>query len=147
MTRPLAPQKRTARAVGILILGGYLSYGVGSSIATAITTAPGYLPQPTTSTAIALGALMMLVNSGLVIGIGILMYPVLKAHSSRIALGYVATRLFEGIIMAVGVVSVLTLAVLGATGGGAAHLESLTALLVTGNLVAYNIAMAGLGGR
>ena len=145
MIRALAPQKRTARAVGILILGGYLSYGLGSSISTAITTAPDYLPEPTSSTIIALGAMMMLINSGLVIGIGILMYPVLRAHSLRIALGYLATRLFEAILMAVGILSILTLASLGATGGSIGSAQSLTALLVTGNQAAYNIAMAGLG--
>jgi hypothetical protein len=94
MNRALMPHRGTARVVGILILGGYLSYGLGSSITTAMTSAPGYLPQAAGSPTIAAAALMMLVNSGVVIAIGILLYPVLRAQSPRIALGYVATRLF-----------------------------------------------------
>lgn len=147
MNRTLAPRRRTARAVGILILGGYLSYGIGSSITTATTTASGYQPGPADSLTIAAGALMMLVNSGLVIGIGILLYPVLRAHSPRIAIGYAATRLFEGILMAVGIASVMALAALGTAGATIepAALQALTTLLVTNNLIAYNVAMLGLG--
>ena len=146
MNATVGAHKRTARAVGILILGGYLTYGLGSSITTAITTAPGYLPQASGGSTVAAGALMMLVNSALVIGVGVLLYPVLRVHSTTIALGYAATRLFEGILMAVGVASVLTLAALGTTGASIEQtsLESLTTLLVTSNLVAYNIAMLGL---
>lgn len=150
MNRIVEPRRRSARAVGILILGGYLAYGVGSSIVTGITGAPDYLAGPADSEAITIGALMMLVNSALVIAIGALMYPILRHISPGIALGYFGTRMFEGIFMAVGIVSILTLAAIGAgAGAGTApdqsRLESAATLLIAGNLVAYNVAMAGLG--
>src|SRR3546814_556046 len=102
MNRIAEPQKRIARAVGILILGGYLAYGAGSSIVTGLTSAPDYLPGSADSVTIAAGGLMMLVNSALVIAIGVLLYPVLRRFSPRIALGYFGTRVFEGILMALG---------------------------------------------
>ena len=45
----------------------------------------------------------LLLNSALVIGIGVLMLPILRPHNKNIALGYFAARVFEGIILAVGV--------------------------------------------
>jgi hypothetical protein len=49
----------------------------------------------------------MLLNSALVIGIGVLMLPILRPHNKNIAVGYFATRVFEGIILAVGVIHLL----------------------------------------
>jgi hypothetical protein len=69
---------------------------------------------------------MMLVNSLAVIAIGALMLPVLRQRTPATAVAYLATRIFEGIFLAIGAVALLL---------GAAH----------ANFLAYNIAMAGLG--
>src|SRR5215218_8202543 len=105
----LGSNRATARVVGLLFLGGYVTYGVGSAIATGIASAPDYLSRVGTSTAFTASAVLMLVNSALVIGIGALMFPILVRHSQAVAVGYLATRLFEGIILAVGVVGLLSL--------------------------------------
>ncbi len=119
-------QRRTARVVGILILAAYLFYGVGGAIATTMASAPGADSNP-----VFLGsALSMLVNSALVIGIGILLFPIVAAHSRRVALVYLGTRLFEGTALATGVVALVALS------GTAA---------VSANSLAYNIGMTGLG--
>ena len=109
-------ERRTARAVGTLMLAGFFLYGIGTSIAT--TASPGAL--------LTTGAVMMLLNSVAVVSIGALMLPVLRPHAAAVAVGYLATRIFEGAFLAVGA----------------------TALLVgfgNTNFLAYNIAMAGLG--
>ena len=85
-----------------MVLGGYLTYGVGSAIATGIAAAPDYLSSVSASTLFTASAVWMLLNSALVIGIGALMLPILRPHNKNIALGYFATRVFEGIILAVG---------------------------------------------
>ena len=122
----LSSTRRTARVVGMLVLGGYLTYGVGnaiatgiagtsarstSAIATGIAAAPDYLSSVWASTLFSASAVWMLLNSALVIGIGALMLPILRPHNKNIALGYFATRVFEGIILAVGVISLLSLVI------------------------------------
>jgi hypothetical protein len=142
--------RATARVVGLLFLGGYVTYGVGSAIATGIASAPDYLSRVGTSTAFTASAVLMLVNSALVIGIGALMFPILVRHSQAVAVGYLATRLFEGIVLAVGVVGLLSLVTVSEsyTAGGATtdpYLVTLGALVSSGNSLAYTVAMAGLG--
>jgi hypothetical protein len=133
-----------------LVLGGYLAYGVGNAIATGIAAAPGSLSRISGSTVFAASAVLMLVNSALVIGIGALMFPILKRHSQVVAVGYLATRVFEGIILTVGVVSLLSLVTVSRTytEAGApddSYFATLAALASGGNFLAYNVAMAALG--
>src|SRR5881275_974315 len=119
--------RRTARIVGVLFLAGYLAYGVGSLIATGIV----HSADRSGSTALFVtGAALMLLNSAFVIGIGVLMFPILRPHSKAIAAGYLGTRIFEGVVLAIGVVSLIVL-----TGSAA----------IDANSVFYNVAEAGLG--
>lgn len=108
--------RSTARIVGSLFLAAFLLYGVGTSIA---TTASSEVVLTT-------GVVMMLLNSAGVIAIGALMLPILRPHSPVIAAGYLAARIFEGALLAVGAIALLV----GVAGT---------------NFFAYNIAMAGLG--
>ncbi|MHA7262072.1 DUF4386 domain-containing protein [Arthrobacter sp. TMN-37] len=70
-------------------------------------------------------------------------------HSRAVAAGYLASRIFEAVLLAVGVVSLLSLTGIGteAAGGGldAGCLQSLGALAINGNFLSYQVAMAGLG--
>ena len=116
--------RRTARIVGVLFLAGFLAYGVGSVIATGNADGSG------STTLFVTGAALMLLNSTLVIGIGVLMFPILRPHNQAIAAGYLGTRIFEGVVLAIGVVSLIVL-----TGSSAIHANS----------VSYNLAEAGLG--
>ncbi len=121
--------RRTARIVGVLVLGGYLAYGPGSPLAAGIVRSG----DRSSSTALFVtGAALMLLNSAFVIGIGVLMFPILRAHNKAIAAGYLGTRIFEGVVLAIGVVSLIV-----ATGSGSAAIH--------GNAVSYNVAEAGLG--
>jgi hypothetical protein len=124
VVRPDSSVRRTARIVGVLFLAGYLAYGVGSLIAKGSADRSG-------STALFVtGAALMLLNSAFVIGIGVLMFPILRPHNKAIAAGYLGTRIFEGVGLAIGVVSLIVL-----TGSAAIHANS----------GFYNVAEAGLG--
>src|SRR5689334_25411846 len=80
--------RRTARIVGALVLAGYL-YGVGSLIAAGIVDSG----ERGDSTAwFVAGIALMLFNSAVVIGIGVLMFPILGARSKATAVGYLASR-------------------------------------------------------
>src|SRR5205085_9060301 len=125
VARPDSSVRRTARIVGVLFLAGYLAYGVGSVIATGNADSSG-------STALLVtGAALMLLNSAFVIGIGVLMFPILRPHNQAIAAGYLGTRIFEGVVLAIGVVSLIVVA------------DSTAA--IHANSVCYNIGEAGLG--
>jgi energy-converting hydrogenase Eha subunit A len=76
------------------------------------------------------GIALMLLNSVFVICIGVLMLPILQAHNKAIAAGYLGTRIFEGVVLALGVVSLIVV-----TSSDA----------IDANAVFYNIAEAGLG--
>ena len=118
-----------ARIVGVLFLAGFLAYGVGSLIATGIVRSA----DRSGSTALFVtGAALMLLNSAFVIGIGVLMFPILRAHNKAIAAGYLGTRIFEGVGLAIGVVSLIVV-----TGSGSPAIHA--------NSVFYNVAEAGLG--
>jgi len=122
-----ASVRRTARIVGVLFLAGYLAYGVGSPIATGNVRSADH----SGSTALLVtGAALMVLNSVFVIGIGVLMFPILHPHNKAIAAGYLGTRIFEGVVLAIGVVCIIVL-----TGSSATH----------ANAVCYNVAEAGLG--
>src|SRR4051812_34204214 len=129
VVRPDSSVRRTARIVGVLLLGGYLTYGPGSPIAAGIV----HSGDRSSSTALFVtGAALMLLNSAFVIGIGVLMFPILRAHNKAIAAGYLGTRIFEGVALATGVVSLIV-----ATGSGSPAIHA--------NSVSYNVAEAALG--
>src|SRR4051812_34443453 len=127
VVRPDSSVRRTARIVGVLFLAGYLAYGVGSLIAQGIVDSAD---RSGSTTLFVAGAALMLLNSAFVIGIGVLMFPILRTHNKSIAAGYLGTRIFEGVVLAIGVVSLIVL-----TGSSAIHANS----------VFYNVAEAGLG--
>jgi hypothetical protein len=140
-----------ARIMGLLILAGWFTYGPGAAITDAIVTAPDALANVAANqTTFTAGAVMMLLNSAAVVGIGVIVFPVLKHHSERVALGYLATRIMEGTFLAVGVISLLAMTWLSkayATADVAArgHLEALGAFAVQVNDLAYQTGMATLG--
>src|SRR3954467_684067 len=128
VVRPDSSARRTARIVGVLFLAGFLAYGVGNLIATGIVRSD----DRSSSTALFVtGAALMLLNSAFVIGIGVLMFPILRPHNKAIAEGYLGTRIFEGVGLAIGVVTLIVV-----TDSAAA---------IHANSVFYNIAQAGLG--
>src|SRR3954467_4883752 len=128
VVRPGSSVRQTARIVGVLFLAGFLTYGVGNVIATGIVDSD----DRSDSTALFVtGTALMLLNSAFVIGIGVLMFPILRPHNKAIAAGYLGTRIFEGVVLAIGVVSLIVVA------GSAAAIHA--------NSVFYNIAEAGLG--
>jgi hypothetical protein len=86
------------RVVGSLFWLAMLAYLSG----TALVGAAAGRPILT-----AAGALLMLLNSVVVAGIGILVRPVLRRHDETSAVAYLVSRVVEAVLLAVGVVLVL----------------------------------------
>jgi hypothetical protein len=97
------------RMVGALFLAAFVCYGVGSAFADR-----------------AAGTALMLLNSVVVAAIGVLVFRLLRRPHLRTAAIYLSARLFEAVLLAIGVV----LLVMGS---------------VEGNDVTYQIAMFSLG--
>jgi hypothetical protein len=58
---------------------------------------------------VVLGALMELILAGTAIGTAIVLFPVLRPYSERIALGHLFFRFLEAVIITIGIVAVLSL--------------------------------------
>lgn len=140
-----------AKLAGVLIIVGYLTYGLPDAILIQplVNASEPLAEISDNTTQLTLAALLMAINSGAVVGIGLLLYPIIKQHSETIALAYIGTRIFEGTLMSVGIISVLSLVPLSqeyvqASGAEASALQAVGELAVQGNFFAYSIAMIGL---
>lgn len=148
--RRVAP-RMAARIIGILILAGWFTYGPGGAITAAIVAAPDALANVAANQmTFTAGAVGMLLNSAAVVGIGVMAFPILRRHSERVALSYLATRTLEAAFLAVGVMSLLSLTGLSAAHGAegaatGAQFEAMGSVAIQLNDLSYQIGMATLG--
>jgi hypothetical protein len=85
-------------------------------------------------TQVRLGALFDIVNSLTAIGTAVALYAVIKRQNQGFAIGFVSSRIFEGTVLMIGVISILSIVTLqqpGATGAEASLLVSVQETLVT----------------
>jgi hypothetical protein len=97
--------RRTAILVASLWLLTAIGAIVGALVINPVINAPDYLTTvfPKSAT-ITFGMLAWLVNDIGIVFIGLLMFPILRKKSESMALGYVSMRIFESVLMIVGVV-------------------------------------------
>ncbi|MBN8471771.1 DUF4386 domain-containing protein [Corallococcus exiguus] len=122
-----------SRSLGALFLLPFLAYGIGTALVTSVLEAPELLAGQ--RTLFVGGALLLLLNSLFVVGIGVLFFPILRERSPGIAVAYVCTRVMEALTLIVGVVLLLCILPLGDS----------AQLLSKGNFWAYQLAMIILG--
>ena len=79
------------------------------------------------------------------IGMAVTLFPVLRRQSEGLALGYVAVRVFESCLIAVGIVSLLAVVTLRGDLAGAAGTDSASLVLSGRSLVAVHDATFLLG--
>jgi hypothetical protein len=86
------------------------------------------------------GAALMLLNSAMVAGIGVLLFPLLARYNRAIAWSYLAARVIEAFALAAGVMSLFMLV-------ATTNPVTQTAIVTAGrvNAVAYQTGMAVLG--
>ncbi len=97
-----------------------------------------YIVGAGADTRVAVGALfeIILVISG--IASAIVLFPILKRQNEAAALGYVASRIFESTIIAVGIISVLSVVTLRQDIGGAGAADSGSLIIAGRSLVAIH---------
>jgi len=143
--------RTTARAVGVLFLAGMIIGVVGNILIQSILGAPDYLSTVSAnSMKLAIGALLLLMTVAGDAAHGVLMFPVLKQHNERIAIGYFGSRIVDAVFLGVQVLFVLLLIPLSSEylKAGAPnnfYLQALSTLSIQANLYAYQIGMIFVG--
>jgi hypothetical protein len=141
----------TARIVGVLYLAGMV-VGIGGNLfIQSILGAPDQLSTiAANSTLLAMGAVLWLSTVAGDAAHGILMFPVLKPHSERGAVGYLGARIIDATFIAVMALLILVQIPLGmeylnAGSSDTSYLQALSAVFTQANLYAYEFAMIAVG--
>ncbi|HEV7234979.1 MAG TPA: DUF4386 domain-containing protein [Ktedonobacteraceae bacterium] len=143
--------RTTAIVVGVVYLAGFVVGLVGNGLIQSILGAPDHLSTVSAnSMMLAIGALLWLMAVAGDAAHGVLMFPILKQHSERIAFGYLASRIVDAVFIAVSVLFTLFQIPLGseylkAVVPNTFYLQALSTLSIQANLYAYNIGMIALG--
>jgi Domain of unknown function (DUF4386) len=143
--------RTTARVVGVVYLAGFV-VGIGGNILIqSILGAPNRLSAVSAnSLLLAIGAILWLLAVVGDAAHGVLMFPILKQHNERIAVGYLAARIVDAVFIAVMVLFALLQIPLGSEYLKAAapdtfYLQALGTLFTQAQLYAYEIGMSTLG--
>ncbi len=143
--------RTTARVVGVVYLAGFVVGIVGNILIQSVISAPNHLATVSqNSMLLAIGAILWLTAVAGDAAHGVLMFPILKQHSERMALGYLGARIVDAVFIAVMVLFLLLQIPLGsefsnATGPDASYLQALSTVSVQASLYAYAIGMSALG--
>src|SRR5215210_812969 len=142
--------RTTARVVGAMYLAGMV---VGISGIVLFQSVLG-VPDPLS----AVSANSMLLGIGAILWLmavvgdaahGVLMFPVLKPHNERIAVGYLAFRIMDAIFIAAMTLFILIQIPIGSeylkAGADTSYLQALSNVFMQAQLDAYNFGMISLG--
>jgi uncharacterized protein DUF4386 len=143
--------RTTARVVGVIYLMGFVVGIGGMGLYQSILGAPDHLSTlSANSMLLAFAAILWLLAGVGDAAHGVLMFPVLKPHNERIAVGYLAFRIMEAVIIAIMVLFVLLQIPLGseyvkAAAPDASALQALSTVFAQAQLYAYELGMIMLG--
>lgn len=143
--------RTTARIVGVLYLAGMVVGIAGNMLIGSILGATDHLSTIAANSALlAMGALLWLSTVAGDAAHGILMFPVLKPHSERSAVGYLGARVIDATFIAVMALLILVqipvgVEYLNAGSSDTSYLQALSTVLTAANLYAYEFAMITVG--
>jgi hypothetical protein len=138
--------RRTAIVVGALFISGYVGVFVAEAISSPVLNAPDYLTSVYPNRLkVIMGVLVeLLLNDVPVVGIGVLLFPILKKYGEGIALWYAATRVIEAVTLVVSKISTLSLitlsqAYVSAGTPDVSHFQTSGALAFAGRYWAFDV--------
>jgi hypothetical protein len=106
---------------------------------------PAYIVSAGADTGVRLGALLEVILVVANVGTAVVLYPLIKRQNQAVAVGYVAARVVESTIIAVGVISLLSVVALRQDFAGVTSAEAAALVPVGGALVAFHDATFMLG--
>lgn len=130
--------RTTARVVGGLFITATVAGVLSVLSLQSVIGADDYLAEASLNeNRVATGALLEIIMSIAIVGIAIVLYPVLKRYSERLALGYVIARTIEVTIFAMSTFLLLTLVTgshefVDAGAPGSSHHQTMGELLLAG---------------
>jgi len=143
--------KTTARVVGIVYLAGFVVGLTGNGLIQSILGAPNHLSTVSAnSMMLTIGAILWLMAVVGDAAHGVLMFPLLKQHSERMAYTYLVARIFDAVFIAVMVLFILLQIPLGseylkAAASDTLYFQSLSTISVQASQYAYQIGTSALG--
>jgi hypothetical protein len=147
--------RKTALAGGVLYLLTFIGSIPAAILVGPAINDPSYVTGPGADQQVALGLVLELVNIIALFGCAVALFSVVRRVHEGLAVGYLATRLFEAATIMVGVVSLLALISLrqhGAADGSATSLVPVSqalvdirnwAMTIGPNMAAFNALMLG----
>jgi hypothetical protein len=148
----MTTNRKTARIVGALFLFSNVTFILGAVVfIEPILSAAGYLSQVSANRAqVVLGVLLELINGVAYLGIGVLMFPILKQRFESMALGYVGFRIIEFVMQTLSDLSPLSLLTLSeefvrAGAPEASSFQALGTLLLAERSWAFQMVSITLG--
>lgn len=142
--------RKTATTVGLIYLVGMV-VGIGANIViqSVLGASDPLASVGANSMLVAIGAMLWLI-AGVAVDAahGILMFPVLKRFSDRIAFGYFGARIIDAIfvgVMALLILFQIPLANEYMKGGASETFQALSAVFTQGQLYAYHFGMLSVG--
>ena len=125
------PLRRSARVAGLFYLITFISIPTLALYDT-LKTDPAWILGSGSVTGVLVGTVLELIVALAGIGTAVALYPVVKRQNEGFALGFVTSRVIEGAMIFVGVVSVLSLVSLQKDLGAVASAADAPSLLTTG---------------
>jgi hypothetical protein len=120
--------RKTALAAGVLYLLTYASSIPAALLLGSTLADPNYILGAGADGQLRLAALLDIVNGITAIGTAVALFSVMKRQHEGLAIGFVAARTFEAAILFVGVLSVMSIAVLRETAASTTDPASLSAV-------------------
>lgn len=122
--------RRIAVVAGTFFIVAAAAAIIGLALEGPVLNAPRYIVGSGNDTRVILGAFFEVVVAISLIGTAVTLFPIVKRQNESIALGYVAGRVVEALIIIVGIISILSVVRLrqGFGGGTAADTASLVAV-------------------
>jgi Domain of unknown function (DUF4386) len=141
--------RKTATTIGVIYLLGMI-VGIGGNvlIQSILGASDPLAAVGASSTLVAIGAMLWLLAVAGDAAHGILMFPVLKQFSERIAFGYFGARIIDAVFVAVMALLILLQIPLASEylkGGASETLQALSAVFTQAQLYAYHFGMLTVG--
>jgi hypothetical protein len=134
----VSPSRRTALIAGLWFAGTFVFSIPAGLLYDPILTDAAYILGAGADRRIELGALLEVLLAVSGIATAVVFYPVLKRQNEAIALGYIAARTVESIIILVGVVAIMSVVTLRTDVGGAGATDPATLEIAGRSLVTFH---------
>jgi hypothetical protein len=127
--------RQAARVAGVLFIAATVPFSISVVLLAPVLESPDFLRQlANSSPRVAAGVLLEIVNHVSVVAIAVVLYPILRRFSERLAIGYVAARSIEAALFALVTANLLTLIQLShGVGAGSSGSEALSTVLLVGH--------------